>query len=68
MEKVLPRCTGCDELIFEKKYTRARNVDWHSDHVFCFGCDCQLISTEYMAVREGEASDRVYCNDCYALK
>uniref|UniRef100_A0A915DLF4 LIM zinc-binding domain-containing protein n=1 Tax=Ditylenchus dipsaci TaxID=166011 RepID=A0A915DLF4_9BILA len=49
-EKVYPRCSGCDELIFAKEYTFAEEKSWHVDHFCCFGCDLHLGGHRYMCL------------------
>ncbi|KAI1732806.1 PET domain-containing protein [Ditylenchus destructor] len=43
-EKVYPRCSGCDELIFAKEYTYAEEKSWHVDHFCCFAKRINLIA------------------------
>uniref|UniRef100_A0A915DNG5 LIM zinc-binding domain-containing protein n=2 Tax=Ditylenchus dipsaci TaxID=166011 RepID=A0A915DNG5_9BILA len=41
-EKVYPRCSGCDELIFAKEYTFAEEKSWHickqGRQTYCIDC------------------------------
>lgn len=62
-EKIYPRCSGCDELIFAKEYTYAEEKSWHVDHFCCFGCDLQLGGNRYVS-----KEDKPYCIECYMAK
>ncbi|KAH7729250.1 PET domain-containing protein [Aphelenchoides avenae] len=59
-EKVYPRCSGCDELIFAREYTFAEDKSWHVDHFCCFGCDRHLCGLEYVS-----RDDRPFCLSCF---
>ncbi|XP_054723998.1 four and a half LIM domains protein 2-like [Uloborus diversus] len=59
-EKIKPRCSGCDELIFSGEYTRGMSRDWHSGHFSCWQCDETLSGRRYVL-----RDDHPYCIDCY---
>ncbi|CAH1784829.1 unnamed protein product, partial [Owenia fusiformis] len=41
-QRVRPRCSACDELIFSKEYTQAEGQNWHVKHFCCWRCDRPL--------------------------
>ncbi|ROT72729.1 Four and a half LIM domains protein 2 [Penaeus vannamei] len=59
-EKLKPRCSACDELIFSGEYTKAMSKDWHSGHFCCWQCDESLTGQRYVL-----KDDHPYCIKCY---
>ncbi|XP_064108535.1 prickle planar cell polarity protein 3-A-like isoform X3 [Macrobrachium nipponense] len=59
-EKLKPRCSACDELIFSGEYTKAMSKDWHSGHFCCWQCDDSLTGQRYVL-----KDDHPYCIKCY---
>lgn len=49
----MPRCSGCDELIFDPTYTVAENKKWHIVHFCCWVCDIDLCEKQYAKVGRG---------------
>ncbi|GAB6023468.1 hypothetical protein CHUAL_008247 [Chamberlinius hualienensis] len=48
-DSVLPRCSACDELIFNREYTLAEQKPWHVKHFCCNSCDKPLAGKEYVS-------------------
>ena len=46
----IPRCSGCDELIFSREFTAAEGRMWHVKHFCCWTCDRALAGEQYIAV------------------
>ncbi|XP_071957069.1 prickle planar cell polarity protein 3-B-like [Antedon mediterranea] len=59
-ELIMPRCAGCDELIFSGEYIRAMNENYHSGHFCCHNCDKTLSGHRYILREENP-----YCIGCY---
>jgi len=59
-DSVLPRCNACDELIFNKSYTKAESKPWHVKHFCCYSCDKALAGSEYVPKDQNP-----YCLECY---
>ncbi|XP_071817792.1 uncharacterized protein [Apostichopus japonicus] len=59
-ETLKPRCTACDELIFDDECTEAEGRSWHMQHFCCFECDAQLGGQRYI-MKEGHP----YCCHCF---
>nr|XP_022905643.1 four and a half LIM domains protein 2-like [Onthophagus taurus] len=59
-EKLRPRCSTCDELIFNQTCTRALGRKWHTDHFWCNECHCILTGKQYT-----RHDDKPYCLKCY---
>ncbi|KAF2360340.1 PET domain [Trinorchestia longiramus] len=57
----VPRCHGCDELIFSNSWTRAEDHDWHLSHFTCFLCDKPLAGESYVPSPTGHP----YCIPCH---
>ena len=63
----MPRCAGCDELIFDATYTVAEGKKWHLGHFCCLGCDVDLSEIQY-AKDQGSNPVCLPCyNDKYAV-
>jgi prickle len=58
-ELIKPRCSGCDELILCREYTRAEEKDWHLHHFTCIACDTSLGGQRYVV-----HDDNTYCLKC----
>ncbi|EGD76963.1 hypothetical protein PTSG_07306 [Salpingoeca rosetta] len=63
-EKYLPRCAGCDELIFDPYFTQAEHRNWHQEHFCCHLCDVHLGGSQYTKTDSGEP----VCIACYNTK
>ncbi|KAA0193996.1 hypothetical protein HAZT_HAZT011209 [Hyalella azteca] len=59
----VPRCHGCDELIFSNSWTRADGHDWHLTHFTCFLCDKPLAGESYVPSDSGHP----YCIPCHMI-
>lgn len=59
-DSVLPRCSACDELIFNREYTLAENKPWHVKHFCCYNCDLALAGRQYIS-----ALGNPYCLECH---
>lgn len=59
-ETLKPRCTACDELIFDDECTEAEGRSWHMKHFCCFECDAQLGGQRYI-MKNGHP----YCCHCF---
>lgn len=60
-ESFVPRCAGCDELIFDENFTEADGRSWHTHHFCCWRCDTNLRDKKYVKTSAGEP----YCVSCY---
>lgn len=60
-EFYMPRCAGCDELIFDPTYTVAEGKKWHTVHFCCWVCDMDLCEKQYAKDGDGNPC----CLDCY---
>lgn len=60
-EKYLPRCAGCDELIFDEFFTHAEDRPWHQQHFCCNLCDAHLGGKDYTKTDDGYP----VCIPCY---
>ncbi|XP_015592961.1 uncharacterized protein LOC107266713 [Cephus cinctus] len=56
----IPRCFGCDELIFVREYTVAEGHNYHVRHFCCWDCDMPLAGQQYIS-----ENDRPLCLPCY---
>ncbi|XP_031423342.1 prickle-like protein 2b isoform X2 [Clupea harengus] len=59
-ERLKPRCTACDEIIFADECTEAEGRHWHMKHFCCFECETVLGGQRYI-MKEG----RPYCCGCF---
>ncbi|KAM6928479.1 prickle-like protein 2b isoform 1-T1 [Xenentodon cancila] len=59
-ERLKPRCTACDEIIFADECTEAEGRHWHMKHFCCFECETMLGGQRYI-MKEG----RPYCCSCF---
>ncbi|XP_013865321.1 prickle-like protein 2b isoform X2 [Austrofundulus limnaeus] len=59
-ERLKPRCTACDEIIFADECTEAEGRHWHMKHFCCFECEAVLGGQRYI-MKEG----RPYCCSCF---
>ncbi|XP_072571064.1 prickle-like protein 2b isoform X2 [Paramormyrops kingsleyae] len=59
-ERLKPRCSACDEIIFADECTEAEGRHWHMSHFCCFECETVLGGQRYI-MRES----RPYCCDCF---
>ncbi|KAJ8046388.1 Prickle-like protein 2 [Holothuria leucospilota] len=59
-ETLKPRCTACDELIFDDECTEAEGRSWHMKHFCCFECDAQLGGQRYI-MKDGHP----FCCHCF---
>ena len=60
-EMFMPRCAGCDELIFDPTYTVAEGKKWHLVHFCCWVCDTDLCEKQYAK----DPEDNPVCLPCY---
>lgn len=67
-EKFMPRCAGCDELIFDPTYTVAEGQKWHVVHFCCWVCDIDLCEKQYAKDSDGNPCCLPCYNDKYAVK
>ncbi|XP_053605617.1 testin [Plodia interpunctella] len=58
----IPRCAGCDELIFTRPYTAAEGRAFHVQHFCCYHCDAALGGRQYVP---DERSGLPACLACY---
>lgn len=63
-EFFMPRCAGCDELIFDATYTLAENKKWHTVHFCCWVCDTDLCEKQYAK----DPDENPTCLECYNEK
>lgn len=66
-EFFMPRCAGCDELIFDPTYTVAEGKKWHLMHFCCWVCDVDLCEKQYAKDAEGNPCCLPCYNDKYAV-
>ncbi|KAK1799543.1 hypothetical protein P4O66_000424 [Electrophorus voltai] len=59
-ERLKPRCSACDEIIFADECTEAEGRHWHMKHFCCFECETVLGGQRYI-MKEG----RPYCCVCF---
>ncbi|CDQ60525.1 unnamed protein product [Oncorhynchus mykiss] len=59
-ERLKPRCSACDEIIFADECTEAEGRHWHMKHFCCFECETVLGGQRYI-MKEG----RPYCCSCF---
>ncbi|XP_030633607.1 prickle-like protein 2b [Chanos chanos] len=59
-ERLKPRCSACDEIIFADECTEAEGRHWHMKHFCCFECETVLGGQRYI-MKEG----RPYCCHCF---
>ncbi|KAJ8259768.1 hypothetical protein GJAV_G00173200 [Gymnothorax javanicus] len=59
-ERLKPRCSACDEIIFADECTEAEGRHWHMKHFCCFECETVLGGQRYI-MKEG----RPYCCNCF---
>ncbi|XP_048111095.1 prickle-like protein 2b [Alosa alosa] len=59
-ERLKPRCSACDEIIFADECTEAEGRHWHMKHFCCFECETVLGGQRYI-MKEG----RPYCCGCF---
>jgi len=60
-EMFMPRCAGCDELIFDPTYTVAEGKKWHLVHFCCWVCDTDLCEKQYAK----DPDENPVCLPCY---
>jgi hypothetical protein len=58
----IPRCQGCDELIFTKEYTVAEGCNFHLKHFCCYYCDIPLGGERYV---HDDKTNLPLCIKCY---
>ena len=66
-EFFMPRCAGCDELIFDPTYTVAEGKKWHLVHFCCWVCDMDLCEKQYAKDSDGNPCCLPCYNDKYAV-
>ncbi|XP_052418860.1 prickle-like protein 2 isoform X2 [Carassius gibelio] len=59
-ERLKPRCSACDEIIFADECTEAEGQHWHMRHFCCYECDAPLGGQRYI-MREGHP----HCCNCF---
>ncbi|KAI4895081.1 hypothetical protein NFI96_006530 [Prochilodus magdalenae] len=59
-ERLKPRCSACDEIIFADECTEAEGRHWHMKHFCCYECEAPLGGQRYI-MREG----RPHCCNCF---
>lgn len=58
----IPRCAGCDELIFTRPYTAAEGRAFHVEHFCCYHCDAPLGGKKYVP---DDKTGLPICLTCY---
>lgn len=58
----IPRCAGCDELIFTRPYTAAEGRAFHVQHFCCYHCDAPLGGKKYVP---DDKTGLPVCLSCY---
>lgn len=58
----IPRCAGCDELIFTRPYTAAEGRAFHVQHFCCYHCDAPLGGKKYVP---DDKTGLPICLGCY---
>lgn len=58
----IPRCAGCDELIFSRPYTAAEGRAFHVQHFCCYHCDAPLGGKQYVP---DDKTGLPVCLGCY---
>lgn len=58
----IPRCAGCDELIFTRPYTAAEDRAFHIQHFCCYHCDAPLGGNKYVP---DDKTGLPVCLPCY---
>lgn len=58
----IPRCAGCDELIFTRPYTAAEGRAFHVQHFCCYHCDAPLGGKKYVP---DDKTGLPICLSCY---
>lgn len=58
----IPRCAGCDELIFTRPYTAAEGRAFHVQHFCCYHCDAPLGGKKYVP---DDKTGLPICLECY---
>lgn len=58
----IPRCAGCDELIFTRPYTAAEGRAFHVQHFCCYHCDAPLGGQKYVP---DDKTGLPVCLPCY---
>ncbi|CAH3920866.1 testin [Pieris brassicae] len=58
----IPRCAGCDELIFTRPYTAAEGRAFHVQHFCCYHCDAPLGGKKYVP---DDKTGLPICLTCY---
>jgi prickle len=66
-EFFMPRCAGCDELIFDPTYTVAEGRKWHLVHFCCWVCDMDLCEKQYAKDTDSNPCCLPCYNDKYAV-
>lgn len=59
-EKLKPRCSNCDEIIFCEECTEAESLFWHTHHFVCTTCGCALGGQRYIM-----RDQRPHCTKCF---
>ena len=59
-EKLKPRCSNCDEIIFCEECTEAEGLFWHTHHFVCTTCNCALGGQRYIM-----RDQKPYCTHCF---
>lgn len=59
-EKLKPRCSNCDEIIFCEECTEAEGHFWHTHHFVCSSCDCALGGQRYIM-----RDHKPHCTKCF---
>ncbi|XP_051949859.1 prickle-like protein 2 [Xyrauchen texanus] len=59
-ERLKPRCSACDEIIFADECTEAEGRHWHMKHFCCYECEAPLGGQRYI-MREGQP----HCCNCF---
>ncbi|XP_037975676.2 testin [Plutella xylostella] len=58
----VPRCAGCDELVFTRPYTAAEGRAFHVQHFCCYHCDAPLGGQKYVP---DDRTGLPVCLTCY---
>lgn len=57
----IPKCSKCQQLIYDPTYTSAAGNSWHQQHFSCQACKKPLVDAKYVVVR----NKHPYCFHCH---